>query len=110
MSSILSTQNRHIFLRRKYCFLPPNALSPPVGRCDALMGLPPRPGSGILVLLLILRLAYRSFHLRTLHFGGFRLGGGFSFRLIHFVSWSFRRGTAGSGMTDTGCSGQARRG
>src|SRR5579872_2082499 len=47
MSSILSTQNRHIFLRRKYCFLPPKALSPPVGRCDALMGLPPRPCSAI---------------------------------------------------------------
>src|SRR3954467_11922166 len=41
MSSILSTQNRHIFLRRKNCFLPPKALSPPVGRWDALIGLPP---------------------------------------------------------------------
>src|ERR1700691_4945190 len=41
MSSILSTQNRHIFLRRKYCFLPAIALSPPVGREEPLMGLPP---------------------------------------------------------------------
>src|ERR1700684_2102508 len=41
MSSILSTQNRHIFLRRKYCFLPITALSPPVGREEPLMGLPP---------------------------------------------------------------------
>src|SRR3954467_2003462 len=42
MSSILSTQNRHTFLRRKYCFLPVAiALSPPVGRCDAAMGRPP---------------------------------------------------------------------
>src|SRR4051812_40315508 len=41
MSSILSTQNRHSFLRRKYCFLPPRALSPPVGLDDPLMGLPP---------------------------------------------------------------------
>src|SRR5580692_10812391 len=41
MSSILSTQNRHIFLRRKYCFLPAIALSPPVGRCEPLTGLPP---------------------------------------------------------------------
>src|SRR6266853_1260930 len=41
MSSILSTQNRHIFLRRKYCFLPAIALSPPVGRWEPLIGLPP---------------------------------------------------------------------
>src|SRR5579872_134753 len=41
MSSIFSTQKRHTFLRRKYCFLVAIALSPPVGRCDALMGLPP---------------------------------------------------------------------
>src|SRR5450631_3689226 len=41
MSSILSTQNRHIFLRRKYCFLPIAALSPPVGREEPLIGLPP---------------------------------------------------------------------
>src|SRR5271166_1976475 len=41
MSSIFSTQNRHTFLRRKYCFLVAIALSPPVGRCDALMGRPP---------------------------------------------------------------------
>src|ERR1700676_5250911 len=41
MSSILSPQNRHIFLRRKYCFLPITALSPPVGREEPLMGLPP---------------------------------------------------------------------
>src|SRR5882724_1367165 len=42
MSSTFSTQNRHTFLRRKYCFLPvANALSPPVGRWDALIGLPP---------------------------------------------------------------------
>src|SRR5208282_5199775 len=41
MSSILSTQNRHIFLRRKYCFLPAIALSPPVGREEPLMGRPP---------------------------------------------------------------------
>src|SRR5580693_6498143 len=41
MSSIRSTQNRHIFLRRKYCFFPAIALSPPVGRCEALIGLPP---------------------------------------------------------------------
>src|ERR1700743_3278887 len=41
MSSILSTQNRQTFLRRKYCFLPPKALSPPVGRIDPLIGLPP---------------------------------------------------------------------
>src|SRR5665213_202115 len=41
MSSILSTQNRHIFLRRKNCFFPAVALSPPVGLCDALIGLPP---------------------------------------------------------------------
>src|ERR1700681_1793054 len=41
MSSILSTQNRHIFFRRKYCFLPITALSPPVGRDEPLMGLPP---------------------------------------------------------------------
>src|SRR5712691_5528387 len=41
MSSIFSTQNRHTFLRRKYCFLVAIALSPPVGLCDALMGRPP---------------------------------------------------------------------
>src|SRR5580693_444434 len=41
MSSILSTQNRHTFLRRKYCFLPAVALSPPVGRMEPLIGLPP---------------------------------------------------------------------
>src|SRR6476646_4055600 len=42
MSSILSTQNLHSFLRRKYCFLPAMALSPPVGLDEPLMGLPPR--------------------------------------------------------------------
>src|SRR5450755_3711132 len=41
MSSTFSTQNRQTFLRRKYCFLVAIALSPPVGRCDALMGRPP---------------------------------------------------------------------
>src|SRR5581483_7404708 len=42
MSSTLSTQNRHTFLRRKYCFLPVAiALSPPVGRCEAAIGRPP---------------------------------------------------------------------
>src|SRR5689334_16003512 len=51
MSSILSTQNRHTFFRRKYCFLPVAiALSPPVGRCEAAMGRPPL-GSGISVFL-----------------------------------------------------------
>src|ERR1044071_6678532 len=42
MSSILSTQNRHSFLRRKYCFFPAMALSPPVGLDEPLIGLPPR--------------------------------------------------------------------
>src|SRR5580698_1733621 len=42
MSSIFSTQNRHTFLRRKYCFLVASALSPPVGRIEPLMGRPPR--------------------------------------------------------------------
>src|SRR6476659_4451801 len=42
MSSILSTQNRHSVLRRKYSFFPPMALSPPAGLDDPLMGLPPR--------------------------------------------------------------------
>src|ERR1700733_13467891 len=42
MSSIFSTQNRHTFLRRKYCFLVASALSPPVGRMDPLIGRPPR--------------------------------------------------------------------
>src|SRR5580704_12510654 len=42
MSSIFSTQNRHTFLRRKYCFLVASALSPPVGLIDPLMGRPPR--------------------------------------------------------------------
>src|SRR6478735_8173601 len=41
MSSILSTQKRHSFLRRKYCFFPAMALSPPVGLDEPLMGLPP---------------------------------------------------------------------
>src|SRR5580692_4640856 len=42
MSSIFSTQNRQTFLRRKYCFFPTAAaLSPPVGRCEAAIGLPP---------------------------------------------------------------------
>src|SRR5256885_13543997 len=42
MSSIFSTQNRQTFLRRKYCFFPTaTALSPPVGRCEAAIGLPP---------------------------------------------------------------------
>src|SRR5581483_479349 len=42
ISSTLSTQKRHTFLRRKYCFLVVAiALSPPVGRCDAAMGRPP---------------------------------------------------------------------
>src|SRR5437868_15261439 len=41
MSSILSTQKRHSFLRRKYCFFPAMALSPPVGLEEPLMGLPP---------------------------------------------------------------------
>src|SRR5579872_1937557 len=41
MSSIFSTQKRHTFLRRKYCFLVAIALSPPVGRWEALMGRPP---------------------------------------------------------------------
>src|SRR5277367_3161949 len=41
MSSIFSTQNRQTFLRRKYCFLPAIALSPPVGRMEPLMGRPP---------------------------------------------------------------------
>src|SRR6476646_2365416 len=41
MSSIFSTQKRHTFLRRKYCFFcVATALSPPVGRCPALPGLP----------------------------------------------------------------------
>src|ERR1035441_10655344 len=41
ISSIFSTQNRQTFLRRKYCFFwVATALSPPVGRCDALPGLP----------------------------------------------------------------------
>src|SRR5579872_6578667 len=48
MSSIFSTQNRHTFLRRKYCFLPTAAaLSPPVGRCDAAIGLLPFVGSAM---------------------------------------------------------------
>src|ERR1700680_895206 len=41
MSSTFSTKKRHTFLRRKYCFLVASALSPPVGRCEALMGRPP---------------------------------------------------------------------
>src|SRR5260370_10362454 len=41
MSSIFSTQKRQSFLRRKYCFLVMTALSPPVGRMDPLIGLPP---------------------------------------------------------------------
>src|SRR6266852_3661756 len=41
MSSIFSTQKRHTFLRRKYCFFwVATALSPPVGLCEALPGLP----------------------------------------------------------------------
>src|SRR5579863_7641061 len=41
MSSILSTQKRQTFLRRKYCFFcAATALSPPVGLCPALPGLP----------------------------------------------------------------------
>src|SRR5262252_993437 len=41
MSSIFSTQKRQTFLRRKYCFFwVATALSPPVGRCDALPGFP----------------------------------------------------------------------
>src|SRR5437867_11537617 len=41
MSSIFSTQKRQTFLRRKYCFFcVATALSPPVGRCAALPGLP----------------------------------------------------------------------
>src|SRR5579862_3304674 len=48
MSSIFSTQNRQTFLRRKYCFLPTAAaLSPPVGRWLAAIGLPPLVGSGM---------------------------------------------------------------
>src|SRR5690349_23472127 len=49
MSSIRSTQNRQTFLRRKYCFLVAIALSPPVGRCDALMGRPPPLVSAMIV-------------------------------------------------------------
>src|SRR5579884_2356565 len=41
MSSIFSTQKRQTFLRRKYCLRVAIALSPPVGRCEALMGRPP---------------------------------------------------------------------
>src|SRR5579875_1061151 len=42
MSSIFSTQKRHTFLRRKYCFFAvASALSPPVGRCEAAIGRPP---------------------------------------------------------------------
>ena len=49
MSSIFSTQNRQTFFRRKYCFLVvATALSPPVGRCDALTGRPPFEGSNAL--------------------------------------------------------------
>src|SRR5579863_8076399 len=41
MSSILSTQKRQTFLRRKYCFFcVATALSPPVGLWPALPGLP----------------------------------------------------------------------
>src|SRR5882724_9723496 len=41
MSSIFSTQKRQTFFRRKYCFFwVATALSPPVGRCPALPGLP----------------------------------------------------------------------
>src|SRR5579864_7462373 len=48
MSSIFSTQKRQTFLRRKYCFLPTAAaLSPPVGRWFAAMGLAPLVGSGM---------------------------------------------------------------
>src|SRR5271170_3400692 len=47
MSSIFSTQNRQTFLRRKYCFLVAIALSPPVGRIEALMGRPPLGDSAI---------------------------------------------------------------
>src|SRR6266849_1003318 len=58
MSSIFSTQKRHTFLRRKYCFLVAIALSPPVGLCDALMGRPPLVSAIIdsfyLILLLLL--------------------------------------------------------
>src|SRR4051794_24478916 len=51
MSSILSTQNRQTFFRRKYCFLPVAiALSPPVGRCEAAIGRPPL-CSGIIIFL-----------------------------------------------------------
>src|SRR5882672_10887147 len=51
MSSIFSTQKRHTFLRRKYCFFwPATALSPPVGRWLALMGLPPPRVSAMLCL------------------------------------------------------------
>src|ERR1700694_734076 len=49
MSSIFSTQKRHTFLRRKYCFLVAIALSPPVGLWDALMGRPPPLLSAIIV-------------------------------------------------------------
>src|SRR5579875_3404115 len=53
MSSTLSTQNLHTFLRRKYCFFPVAiALSPPVGRCDAAIGRPPR-CSGMMFLLVL---------------------------------------------------------
>src|ERR1039458_2093452 len=50
MSSIFSTQNRHTFLRRKNCFFwVATALSPPVGRCPALPGLPLNSGIGFLL-------------------------------------------------------------
>src|SRR5947208_13993012 len=52
MSSILSTQNRHSFLRRKNCFLPATALSPPVGRMDPLTGLPPLCSAIVFLLML----------------------------------------------------------
>src|ERR1035438_7615878 len=47
MSSIFSTQKRQTFLRRKYAFFcVATALSPPVGRCPALPGLPLNSGMG----------------------------------------------------------------
>src|SRR5690349_24894346 len=60
MSSILSTQNRHTFLRRKYCFLPAMALSPPVGRCDAATGLPPLCSAIVIYLAGLFLLTYGS--------------------------------------------------
>src|SRR5580692_2695806 len=95
MSSIFSTQNRQTFLRRKYAFFcVATALSPPVGRCPALPGLPLN--SGMFSLRLLWRRRGRFFWCLIGQAGHSWRGGAFAHHLLR--DRGLRRGRRGDGF------------